>query len=147
MALNLTASSTAPGGTQNVTVSGTSGSQSASTTFPIQILQPTFSLTGYSGTSLSQGSTAAAEFFINSEYGFDGEVTFTVSSLPKGVTASFSPNPTTQQTTLTLSATSATVIGTYPLSVTGKSGSETSSVGFYLVIAAPTTTVQPSVRP
>jgi uncharacterized membrane protein len=145
--MTLTASSTAPGGTQNVTVSGTSGSQSASTTFPIQILQPTFSLTGYSGTSLSQGSTAAAEFFVNSEYGFDGEVTFTVSSLPKGVTASFSPNPTTQQTTLTLSATSATVIGTYPLSVTGKSGSETSSVGFYLVIAAPTTTVQPSVRP
>jgi uncharacterized membrane protein len=142
--LTLEVSSTAPTGTQYVTVTGTSGSQSASTTFPISIIQPTFYLYGVYQANLSQGSTVLATVSVYPEYGFDGDVTFIISGLPKGVTASFSPNPATQKTTLTLSATSEAAVGTYTVNVTGTSGSLNSSLAFSLLIAAPTSATQRS---
>jgi uncharacterized membrane protein len=145
--LTLTVSNTVPLGTQNVTVTGTSGSQSASTTFPITIFQPTFYLGGNFATGLSQGATISGGVSIIPEYGFAGEVTFTISGLPAGVTASFSPNPATQATTLTLSATSGTAVGTYTVNITGTSGSQHSSFPFSLSITAPTSTTQRSARP
>ena len=144
--LTLTASSTAALGTPNVTVTGTSGSLSASTTFPITILQPTFYLYGLYQANLSQGATVSAGVSVDPEYGFDGEVTFAISGLPKGVTASFSPNPTTQKTTLTLTATSEAAVGTYTVNVTGTSGSHSSPLAFSLFIAAPTPATQRSGR-
>jgi hypothetical protein len=96
--------------------------------------------------SLNQGATTSAGVSIYPEYGFDGEVTFTISGLPKGVTASFKPNPTTQSTTLTLSATSETAIGTYTVNVTGTSGSQNPSLAFSLSIAAPPSTALRSAR-
>jgi len=125
-----------------VTVTGTSGSQSASTTFSISVVQPTFYLFGLYQANLNQGATASAAISVYPEYGFDGEVTFTISGLPKGVTASFSPDPATQETTLKLSATSETAVGTYTVNVTGTSGSQISSLAFSLLIAAPTPTTQ-----
>jgi len=140
--LTLNVGSTAPAGTQSVTVTGTSGSQSASTTFSISVVQPTFYLFGLYQANLNQGATASAAISVYPEYGFDGEVTFTISGLPKGVTASFSPDPATQETTLKLSATSETAVGTYTVNVTGTSGSQISSLAFSLLIAAPTPTTQ-----
>jgi uncharacterized membrane protein len=142
--MTLTVSSTATQGTQNVTVLGTSGSQSASTTFPIQILQPTFYISGIYGLSLKQGTTTTAAFAVNPEYGFDGEVTFAISGLPKGVTASFSPNPATQETTLTLSAASDAPVGTYALNVSGNSSGQTSSLVFSFSVLASGSTAERS---
>jgi uncharacterized membrane protein len=96
---------------------------------------------------LSQGATLSGAVTVYPEYGFDGEVTFTISGLPKGVTASFSPNPATQATTLKLSATSDAAVGTYTVNVTGTSGSQNSSLAFSLSIAAPTSTAQLPERP
>jgi hypothetical protein len=135
--LTLTISKTVPLGTQNVTVTGTSGIQSGSTTFPITVLQPTFYLAGNFATSLTQGAIISGAVSVIPEYGFTGELTFTISGLPKGVTASFSPNPTTQATTLTLSATSGTAIGTYTVNIIGTSGSQQASFPFSLSITAP----------
>src|ERR1039458_6663012 len=44
--------------------------------------------------------------------GFSGTVTLTVSGLPTGVTASFSPNPATSTSTLTLTASKTAKKGT-----------------------------------
>ncbi len=127
--LTLTTSNTVPLGTQNVTVTGTSGSQSASTTFPITVLQPTFYLNGAYLVSLSQGATTSAGVSVVPEYGFGDKVTFTISGLPAGVTASFSPDPATQATTMTLSATSGAVVGTYTATITGTSGTQKCVLG------------------
>ena len=61
--------------------------------------------------------------------GFSSSVTLTVSGTPPGATASFSPNPVTPQpygieySTLTVSITDVTPLGTYSIFINGTSGS------------------------
>jgi len=69
--------------------------------------------------------------------GFTGNVTLSVSGLPTGATASFTPNPTTSTSLLAVSASAAAVAGTYPLTVTGTSGALTHTTSVSLVIAGP----------
>lgn len=135
--LTLTAGSTVPTGQQVVTITGTSGSQSATTTFPLSIFVPTFNPYVF-GYDLVPGGTLTQEVYVNQEYGFDKEVTFTVSGLPNGVTASFSPNPTLQTSALKLSASSNAAVGNYTFRVTGTSGSLSLSTNAELTISAAT---------
>jgi hypothetical protein len=118
-----------------VTITGTSGSQSATTTFPLSLFTPTFSPYVFNY-NLSQGNTEMQQAYVNQEYGFDGEVTFSVSGLPKGVTASFSPNPTLQVSDLTLSVASSAPVGVSTFTLTGKSGSLSLSTTAQLTISA-----------
>src|SRR5205807_2164240 len=66
--------------------------------------------------------------------GFAAAVTFSVSGLPGGATASFSPNPATASSTMTVGIGAATPPGSYALTITGvrseerRVGSETISV-------------------
>jgi hypothetical protein len=138
--VTLTASSTAALGQYNVLITGTSGSQSSSTYFPISIYVPTFTLSGYSVT-VSQGSITTTPITVNQEYGFSGNVSFAVSGLPAGLTASFSPNPTTQTTSLTWTAAKSLATGTYYITVTGTSGSQSSSLLIQVTVNAGTFTV------
>ena len=139
--LTFTASSTAPVGQYTVTVTGTSGTQSASTTIALGVYVPTFTVSVYGGVSIGQGSTTAATVYVNPSYGFTGNVQFAVSGLPGGVTASFSPNPTTSSSTLTLAASSTAAAGQYTLTVTGTSGSQSASTTFTLGVYVPTYTI------
>jgi hypothetical protein len=134
--MTLTAASTAPVGEQTVTITGTSDSYSSKTTFPLSIFAPTFNPYVYNY-DLVQGGTSTQEAYVNQEYGFNKEVTFTVSGLPKGVTASFSPNPTLQTSALTLSASSDAPVGVSTFTVTGTSGSLSLSRTAQLTISAP----------
>jgi len=70
--------------------------------------------------------------------GFSGNVDLTVSGVPAGVTASFAPTPISGTTfsTLTVSASSSTATGSYPLTITGTSGGITKSVTVTLVVSA-----------
>jgi len=133
--MTLTAASTAPVGEQTVTITGTSDSYSSKTTFPLSIFAPTFNPYVYNY-DLVQGGTSTQEAYVNQEYGFNKEVTFTVSGLPKGVTASFSPNPTLQTSALTLSASSDAPVGVSTFTVTGTSGSLSLSRTAQLTISA-----------
>ena len=137
----LQASSTAALGQFNVTVIGAYGSRTASATFPLTVYAPTFTLNAPYNVLLGQGTTTTATAQVNPQYGFSGSVSFAVSGLPKGVTASFSPNPATQQTTLTLTATTAAPLGQYNVLLTGTSGKQSSSVYFPISIYAPTFTL------
>jgi uncharacterized membrane protein len=140
--VTLTASSTAALGQYNALITGTSGSQSSSTYFPISIYVPTFTLAGpYYGVTVSQGAISTTPINVNQEYGFSGNVGFAASGLPAGLTASFSPNPTTQTTTLTLAAAKTLATGTYNVTVTGTSGSQSSSLIFPVTINAGTFSV------
>jgi uncharacterized membrane protein len=135
--VTFTASTTAALGQYNALITGTSGSQSSSTYFPISIYTPTFTLSQPYAT-VSQGTVSTTQVTINPEYGFAGNVSFAVSGLPNGLTASFSPNPTVQTTNLTLVASNTLAIGTYNLTVTGISGSQRSSVIIPITVNAGT---------
>ena len=56
---------------------------------------------------------------------FSQSVTLTASGLPKGVTASFPPNPTTSTSILTLTVGKSATTGEYPTTVTGIYGTLT----------------------
>ncbi len=68
--------------------------------------------------------------------GFSGTALLTASGLPAGVTARFSPGSVVSSaaSTLTLSTAAFTASGTYPITVTGTSGSLVRSLTLYLTV-------------
>jgi uncharacterized membrane protein len=135
--LTLTASSTASLGQYTLTITGTSGSLSATTTVSLGVFAPSFTLSGYGSVSLGQGSSSTSYVNVNPQNGFTGSVTLAVTSgLPSGVTASFAPNPTTGTSTLTLTASSNASLGQYTLTITGTSGSLSSTTTVSLSVFA-----------
>ncbi|WP_187143402.1 FG-GAP-like repeat-containing protein [Terriglobus albidus] len=142
--LSLITSSSVPTGQYTLTISGKSGSLSASTTLKLNVYAPTFSISGYSNVTIGQGSTATNYVYVSPQYGFNGSVNLSVSGLPSGVTAAFSPNPTTGSSNLTFTASSSTAVGQYPLTITGTSGTITKTFSTTLSVYTPTFTLSGS---
>jgi subtilase family serine protease len=152
--LTFTASSSASVGQSVVTITGTSGTQTVKTTLALAVFAPSFTLTTATTVSIGQGTTANTSVYVYPVYGFTGAVTFSVSGLPSGVTALWTPNPVnvaagTYQSagTLTLSASSAAKAGSYPLTITGVSGSQSVTASLTLGVFAPTFTLWAPKRP
>jgi len=78
--------------------------------------------------------------------GFTGSVTFSVSGLPFGATASFTPSSVSGSgsSTLAVSTLSSTPMGTYPLTITATSGTLTHTAQVTLVVADFTISAAPS---
>ena len=142
--LTLTAAGTAPVGPTTLTITGTSGSVTATTTLALSVSAPSFTLSDYSSVSLGQGSSGTSYVYVTPQYGFTGSVNLAVTGLPSGVSASFSPNPTTGNATLTLTATSAATLGAATLTITGTSGSLTATTTLPLTVSAPSFTLSAS---
>lgn len=123
--LTLTASSTATAGTSTLTVTGTSGTATASTTIALTVNSGTsgsFTLSpSASSVTLSPNAGATDTITVNDGGGFTGAVTLTPSGMPSGVTASFSPNPTTGSSVLTFTASSSATAGTSTITIQGTS--------------------------
>ncbi|MGA2889381.1 MAG: protease pro-enzyme activation domain-containing protein, partial [Terracidiphilus sp.] len=98
-----------------------------------------------SSLSVNPGGTSTTTITINGLAGFTGSVSLAVTSdLPSGVTASFSPNPTTGTSVLTLTASSATAASTYGVTVIGTSGDLAETTGISLtVVNSPEITAPP----
>jgi uncharacterized membrane protein len=139
--MTLTASNTAPIGTSTLTITGKSGAQTATSTLTLGVHTPTFTIYGTGGLSLGQGTSSTTYVYVSSEYGFNGNVNFSVSGLPAGVTGAFSPNPTTSGSTLTLTASTTAPLGQYTLTITGTSGGQTATMTIPLAIYVPTFTL------
>ncbi len=73
--------------------------------------------------SIAQGSSGTSTITVNPVNGFTGSVNLSASGLPSGVTAGFSPNPTTNTSTLTLTVGSGAASGTTTITINGVSGS------------------------
>jgi hypothetical protein len=69
--------------------------------------------------------------------GFTGSVTLSVSGLPTGASGTFTPNPATASSTLAVATSLSTPVGTYPLTITGVSGSLTHTTLVSLVVTVP----------
>ena len=71
------------------------------------------------------GGTATYTVTITRTGGFSSTVQLSVSGLPSGTTGSFSPNPATTSSALTLNVSSSTARGSYTFTVSGTSGTLT----------------------
>lgn len=136
--LTLTAGSSAPYAAANVVVSGSSGSLSASTAVPLTVLGVGFSLSTSTGSQwVNPGSSNTVTLTVNDQDGFTDAVNLSVTGLPSGVTASFSPASTTGTSVLTLTASSSAPLGIASLVIHGTSGTYSASTTLSLSVVKP----------
>jgi hypothetical protein len=145
--LTLAASSTAALGSATVTIQGASGSLNATTTLALTVqAAPSFTINAStSSLSVAQSSSGTATLTIAGQNGFAGAVTFSAAGLPNGVTATFSPNPATGASTLTLAASSTAALGSATVTIQGASGALNATTTLALTVqAAPSFTINAS---
>jgi len=139
--LTMTASSSAALGTSAVQIMGTSaGCCTSYTTFNQTVTtSPTFNLSESSlSLNVTQGGTATDTITVNPLNGFTGSVNLAATNLPSGVSASWSKNPTSGTSVLTISAAAnAPVGGQYLIIVTGSSGNQGSQNSIEVTINPP----------
>ena len=129
--LTLTTSTTTPGGSYAITVTGTAPSATHSTTVTLTVAggppAPDFALSiSPTSASTKAGTSVTYSVTVTPSGGFTGSVTLTATSLPPNATATFAPNPTTSGSTMTV-ATRTGTLGTFTVTVSGTSGSLTHS--------------------
>jgi len=101
---------------------------------------PDFALSANpSSLSVTRGASASATIMVSRTGGFAGSVSFSVSGLPAGVTASFNPTATSSTSTLTLTASATAATGPATLTITGVSGTLTHSTTISLTVNSPGT--------
>jgi cellulase/cellobiase CelA1 len=106
-----------------------------------------FTITTAGAASVEQGTAATSSITVGITGGFSGTIALTVSGLPTGVTATFSPTSVVGSagSTITFTASATAVAGTYPLVVTGTGGSTSETASLSLtVISAPNFTISAS---
>jgi len=128
------------GGSFPLTITGTSGSITSSTTITLVInapVTPSFAITtSTSSYTLAPGAGGAVGVNIVPANGFSGSVTLSASGIPNGVGTTFYPNnPTTGSTYFVMYAPSGTAAGTYPITISGTSGSASAQTPFTLVVS------------
>ncbi|MGC1606027.1 MAG: galactose oxidase-like domain-containing protein [Candidatus Acidiferrum sp.] len=120
--MTVTTASGTPTGSSTVTITGTSGSLTNSTSVTLVVSGPDFTVSATpSSFSVDPGGTATYTVTVGALYGYTGQVSFSVSGLPAGASASFSPVVITQSGTSTLTVTTSTTTpgGSPALTITG----------------------------
>jgi hypothetical protein len=139
--MSVTTSSTTPTGSYPLTITGTSGTltHTASVTLVVTApVTPDFTLSASPASqSVVQGASTTYTVTITPSGGFTGSVTFSASGLPAGAAAAFAPNPATSTSTLTVTTATTTPAGTYPLTITGVSGTLSHTASVTLVVTVP----------
>jgi hypothetical protein len=137
--LAVTTATTTPTGTYPLTIRGVSGTLSHSA--PATLLvngAPDFSLSATPASASVGGSVTSTTYSVRITpiNGFNSPVMLSASGPLIGALGTFSPNPATASSTLTVSITSNTPAGSYTLTLTGTSGSLSHSTTVTLVVNA-----------
>jgi kumamolisin len=129
--LTLTVASTAAAGTSTITITGTGGGITHTATVSLTVTAATagtFAISvsptaGY----LDRGQSGYGVVTVTGSGGFDSAVALSATGIPTGVTGSFSPTSITGSGTsdFTLTVARNAPTGTYPITITGKSGTTT----------------------
>ena len=137
--LAVTTATTTPTGTYPLTVRGVNGtlSHSAPATLVVNPA-PDFSLSAAPSSRSIGGSVSSTTYSITVTpiNGFNSPVSLSASGPLIGALGTFSPNPATASSTLTVSIMPNTPAGTYTLTLTGTSGSLTHSTSVTLIVNA-----------
>jgi subtilase family serine protease len=149
VALTIAATSAAKTGTYSLTITAAGGGKTATTTLSVSIVAPTFTLTtGSTSVTVDTGSTAKVAIATTPENGFSSAVALSVSGLPTGVTAAFSPasvgGAAAGASTLTLTAASTAKNGSYTLTISATGGGVTVGAALSVSIVTPTFTLTAS---
>ena len=131
--------STVPGN-YPITVTGTSGSLTATTKFTLTVISPAnFSLTpSATAVSLLQGAGTTVNIGVTPLNGFTGTVSFSASGFPSTVNNTFLQTSSTTGSTLVVYVQPTAAPGKYPITVTGTSGTLTQTTSFALTVTAST---------
>ncbi len=138
--LTVTTASTTPVGTSTITITGTSGATVHSTTVTLVVNSsstPDFSISATPASlTIARGTLGSYTVTITALNGFTGTVTPSVSGLPSGTQARFSPTTVTGSgsSTLTVGPSSTAATGTFTLTITGTSGTLVHSTKVTLVV-------------
>jgi hypothetical protein len=134
--LTVQTSSSTPTGTYTLTIKGTSGSLTESTTVTLVVSSFTLSATPASQT-VKKGASTTYTAKVTAVNGFNGVVMFSVSGVPAKSTATFNPTTVTGHgsTTLTVSTSKKSPVGTFTLKITGASGALTQSATVSLKVS------------
>ena len=138
--LIVTVSSSAVRGSYLVTVTGTSGALSATADIALEVNAPGFTVLPSPGPlAIFPGTSGSTTLTVTDYAGFKGSVNLAVtSSLPSGVTAFWTANPTTTASILTVTASSSTTPLNTVMTITAVSGALTVTTTVPLVISFPT---------
>ena len=127
--LTVSTSGSTPAGTYSVTVTGSSGPLTHTTSESLTVQAnntPDFSISAsaFSPTTVSAGATADTHVTTSSLNGFSSAISLSCSGQPTGVNCSFNPNSLTGSgtSTLAIATSGATSPGTYSITITGQSG-------------------------
>jgi hypothetical protein len=136
--LTISTAATTPTGTYTLTITGTSGGLSHSTTVTLVVVTPDFSISATPGSqTVIPGNNAIYTTTISPLFGFTDTVNLSVRGLPTGATATFNPTSVagSGSSPLTVSTSTTTPTGTYTLTITGTSGSLSHSTTVTLVVS------------
>src|SRR5439155_22428734 len=98
-----------------------------------------------SSQTVLEGDGTSNSVTISSTGGFSGQVTLSVSGLPSDANGSFTPNPATASSTLSVTTGARTPTGAYTVTITGVSGSLTHTTTVTLVVNSPPPTAPSSL--
>jgi hypothetical protein len=134
--LSVTTSTSTATGTYPLTITGVSGTVTHTATVTLVVSPPDFTLSASPASqTVTQGRSTSYTVTIGPLGGFTGQVTLTVSGLPSGANGSFSPNPATASSALSVTTVTSTPAGSYPLTITGVSGNLTHTTTISLTVA------------
>lgn len=138
--LTLSVAGTVNRGSYLITVNGTSGAVSASTSFVLEVRAPGFSLNpSPSSLNMYPGTSSSTTILITDYSNFAGKVNLAVTGgLPSGVTASWASNPATTSAMLTLTASDAATANTDAVvTITGTFGDVSETTTLAVVVNPP----------
>jgi hypothetical protein len=131
----LTVTGSANVSTFHPSIIGSSGNVSHSLPVTLTVTDFSLSLNPSSLTVTQGGSSAQGQVIINPINGFSGAVQFGAVNAPNGVSISFSPNPATTFSTMTVTANGSGPLGAFTPTIQGTNAGQTRAVNLALTVA------------
>lgn len=138
-ALTIKTTTSAQPGAYQIRVNAKRNGRTSSATLNLTVSAPSFTLSlSPDALSLNQGRAGATTVIINRSNDFTGSVTLIAEGLPAGASASFSPNPASNTSQMSVTVGAATPLGVYQVTVRGTSGSVARATSLSLTVFAGT---------